>query len=59
MRLEFGLGGIILVLHGKNIFIDWDLILEKVVQLVHSFPLQDLFVLEQLQLVLQVLYLLL
>lgn len=59
LGLQFGLGGVVLVLHGQDVLVDGDLILEEVVELVHSFPLQDLLVLQQLQLVLQVLYLLL
>lgn len=59
LGLQFGLGCIVLVLHGKDVLVDRDLILQEVVQLVDAFPLQDLLVLKQLQLVFQVLDLLL
>lgn len=48
LGLQFGLGCIVLVLHGEDVLVDGDLILQEVVQLVDSFPLQDLLVLQQL-----------
>jgi hypothetical protein len=59
LRLQFGLGCIVLVLHGEDVLVDGDLILQEVVQLVDSLPLQDLLIFQQLQLVFQVLDLLL
>lgn len=59
LGLQFGLGCVVLVLHGEDVLVDGYLVLEEVVQLVDSFPLQDLLVLQQLQLVFQVLNLLL
>lgn len=38
LGLQFGLGGVVLVLHSKDVLIDRDLILQEVVELVHSFP---------------------
>lgn len=56
---QFGLSGIVFVLHGKDVFIDGNFVLQKIVQLVDTLPLQNLLVLQQLQLIFEVLYLLL
>jgi hypothetical protein len=57
LLLELGLGCVVFIFHGKNILIDWDLIFQEVIQFVDSFPLHDLFVLQQFEFVLQIFYL--
>jgi hypothetical protein len=46
LRFQFGLGCVVLILHGKDVFIDWDFILEEVVQFIHALTLKDLLVLQ-------------
>ena len=55
--LQRTLGTVVFVLHRQDILVDRDLIFEEVIQLVHTFSLDKLFILQQLQLVLQEFYL--
>jgi len=44
---QFGLSGIVLILHGKDVLIDWYFILQEIIQLVYTLTLQNLLVLQQ------------
>lgn len=56
MLFKFSFGGVVLVLHGEDVFIDGYLVLEEVIEFIDPFPLEDLLILQEFQLILQVLY---